>query len=204
MMNTLFKRLLQGLNPDNLIERLRKQFTTVTDTRASNSSFSLSDILMCGYAMFSLKYSSLLQFETQTEIERQNLQHLYGIEKACTDSQMRKILDKCDPDELKKFYVTNFKELERLGITKEYESHGFLIIAIDGVTYFQSNHIKCEHCLEKKCKDGTISYSHSMLCAMLVNPDEKEVFVIGTEPIIKQDGVEKNDCEQNESKRLIT
>ena len=202
-MKSLFQDLRQGLTPDNLIAELRQKLQIVTDTRASNRSFSLSDILMCGYAMFSLKYSSLLQFETQTQVERQNLQHLYGIKKVCTDSQMRKILDKCDPQELRVLYATNFKELEHLGITNEYESAGFLIIAIDGVTHFQSNHVKCPHCLEKKFKDGTISYSHSMLCAMLVNPDQKEVFVMGTEPILKQDGIEKNDCERNASKRLI-
>ena len=125
-MNTIFKNLQEVLSPDTLIAQLRKKFTTITDTRASNSSFSLNDILMCGYAMFSLKYSSLLQFETRTEIERQNLQQLYGIEKVCTGSQMRKILDKCDPDELRELYASNFKELERLGITKERELNKIL------------------------------------------------------------------------------
>ena len=43
-----------------------------------------------------------------------------------------------------------------------------------------------------------------MLCAMLVHPQEKEVFVMGTEPIICQDGIEKNDCERNASKRLLS
>ena len=43
-----------------------------------------------------------------------------------------------------------------------------------------------------------------MLCAMLVHPKEKEVFVMGTEPIICQDGIEKNDCERNASKRLLS
>lgn len=42
-----------------------------------------------------------------------------------------------------------------------------------------------------------------MLCAALVHPDQREVFIMGCEPIIKQDGASKNDCELNASKRLL-
>jgi GMP synthase-like glutamine amidotransferase len=42
-----------------------------------------------------------------------------------------------------------------------------------------------------------------MLCAVLIHPDQSEVFVMGTEPIQQQDGSEKNDCERNASKRLV-
>jgi hypothetical protein len=33
--------------------------------------------------MFSLKYSSLLDFEQQTEMERANLRSTYGVKKVC-------------------------------------------------------------------------------------------------------------------------
>ena len=79
----------------------------------------------------------------------------------------------------------------------------YLIFAIDGVHHFESKKIHCESCLKKQHEDGSISYNHSMLCAMLVHPQEREVFVMGTEPIICQDGIEKNDCERNASKRLL-
>ena len=42
-----------------------------------------------------------------------------------------------------------------------------------------------------------------MLCALLVHPNESEVFVLGTEPIQQQDGCEKNDYERNASKQLL-
>ncbi len=40
-----------------------------------------------------------------------------------------------------------------------------------------------------------------ILClgAAMVHPDKREVFVMGAEPIIKQDGITKNDCELNAS-----
>jgi hypothetical protein len=92
---------------------------------------------MAGFAMFCLKYASLLQFESQTDVERENLHQLYGIEELYTDSQMRKVLDKVSPDKLKEIYPENFKELHRLGITKAYRYYqDYLIIALDGVTHF--------------------------------------------------------------------
>lgn len=38
---------------------------------------------------------------------------------------------------------------------------------------------------------------------MLVDPQEWEVFVIGTQPVVGQDGIEKNDCQGSASKRLL-
>jgi hypothetical protein len=48
---------------------------------------------------------------------------------------------------------------------------------------------------EHKHKNGKTGYHHAMLSAVLVHPEEKEVFVMDNEPIIGQDGSSKNDCE---------
>ena len=42
-----------------------------------------------------------------------------------------------------------------------------------------------------------------MLSAVIVHPDMRQVIPLCPEPITKQDGIEKNDCEQNASKRLL-
>ncbi len=42
-----------------------------------------------------------------------------------------------------------------------------------------------------------------MLTAAVVCPGLREVFVVNNEPIVKQDGEEKNDCERNAAKRLF-
>ncbi len=204
-MGQSYQILQESLSLDSVILDLRDRFDKFIDKRAKNASISLTDILISAYALFSLKYASLLQFELQNQIEQENLVNLFGIKKTFNDSQMRIVLDEINPNDLRLMYAENFKELTRLGIVKSYESwRNYLIVAVDGVTHFSSKNIHCECCLEKKHKDGTISYSHSMLCAMLVNPKEKEVFVMGTEPIVCQDGTEKNDSERNASKRLLT
>src|SRR5262245_32052049 len=42
-----------------------------------------------------------------------------------------------------------------------------------------------------------------MLGAALIHPDRRDVTPLMPEPIIKQDGTEKNDCERHAAKRLI-
>jgi len=42
-----------------------------------------------------------------------------------------------------------------------------------------------------------------MLAAVMMHPDCREVVPLAPEPIEKQDGSEKNDCERNAAKRLL-
>ena len=86
------------INQDTEVAKLRVLFEDVKDKRANNASHKLSDILMSGYAMFSLKYSSLLDFEQQNHLEKMNLQTLFGIKKVCSDTQLRDVLDGVNPD----------------------------------------------------------------------------------------------------------
>ena len=58
---------------DGEIASLRKSFQTVKDKRTSNASHKLDDILMSGYAIFTLKYPSILNFEQQSIMDRANL-----------------------------------------------------------------------------------------------------------------------------------
>ena len=43
-----------------------------------------------------------------------------------------------------------------------------------------------------------------MLGAALIHPDFRAVIPLMPEPIVQQDGTEKNDCERNAAKRFIT
>lgn len=47
------------------------------------------------------------------------------------------------------------------------------------------------------------TYYHQLLNAVMVHPDKKETFPLAIEPIIKQDGLTKNDCEHNAALRLL-
>jgi hypothetical protein len=52
-------------------------------------------------------------------------------------------------------------------------------------------------------KTGEVTYHHQVLGAAIVHPDSKVVIPFAPEPIIKQDGETKNDCERNAAKRFL-
>jgi Transposase DDE domain len=195
-----------SISMDSEIESLRTIFEQVVDNRSKNASHKLSDILMSGFAMFSLKYKSLLSFEHQTAIEKANLQTIYGIEKVCSDVQLRSVLDTIDPSFIRSLFPEKFKTLHKTGILADFSfkigGTSYLIMSCDGVQHFSSKSIKCKCCLSKTHKDGSVTYHHNMLCAALVHPEKREVFLIDVEPIVQQDGKDKQDCERNAAKRL--
>jgi hypothetical protein len=58
--------------------------------------------------------------------------------------------------------------------------------------------------MEKHHRNGTVTYHHQMLGAALVCPGQREVIPLMPEPILKQDGETKNDCERNALKRFLS
>jgi len=197
---TKFKKL----RFDPLIKWLWSQFNQIDDTRGSNKSISLVDCLMSGFAMFSLKDPSLLFFNNNRTPREGSLQDVYQINRAPSDTGMRTILDKIAP----KFIISIFKGIVNMlrtaGVWKQYEYYqGHLICSIDGVHHFSSEQVSCACCLEYEKKNGQKEYRHYLLSGCIVHPEKKEVMPVIHEPIIKQDGSSKNDCERNAAKRLL-
>lgn len=189
---------------DSLLSIALTSFPQIKDHRSQNIVYPLPSVLSSGLAMFSTKCPSLLQFEAQTKSSQENLRNLFSIQKLCSDSNMRKVLDGVSPSKLNNIFPLYKSLLVRLGIWKEYEYlGGFKIVAIDGVEHFHSKTVHCAHCLQRKHKNGQLSYHHQMLASTLVCPGKREVFPLYCEPIVKSDGATKNDCELNAAKRLF-
>ncbi len=199
-----YKKLQKLLTFDNLMTHLDQQLSRIADHRRANISYSLADVLKSAFAMFSLKSPSLLSFQEQTRIERSNLKQIYRIGEIPADSQMRAILDKVEPASVRSIFPAIVTLLRRAGVIKEYEYwHKHLLVSIDGVEHFNSRKIHCPNCTTKARRDGSISYQHSALAAVIVHPEQKQVLPIDFEPIGCQDGAEKNDCERVAAKRLL-
>ena len=183
---------------------LDAEFESLPDHRAGNTKYALSDVLKAAFAMFSLKSPSLLDFKTQTVPEENNLRTIYRIEGDIPcDNQMRGILDPLDPALLRPIFHHCFLRLRRAGVIHDYEFWGkFVIVTLDGVEHFSSAKVHCPHCLSRTHRNGEVSYYHAGLAAVLVNPAQAEVFPLEFEPIVKQDGSQKNDCELNAAKRI--
>lgn len=191
------------LSIDALIQGLRERFEAIPDARRTASTdYTLADSLMAAFAMFSLKDPSLLAFDSRRK--DQSLMNLYHIKSIPSDTQHREILDQVDPKQLNECFADIFYELQRGGMLNGFVFHeGQYLLAIDGTGNFSSTTIRCPQCLIKNRKNGTTEYSHQLVVAVLVHPDRKEVIPIALEPIIQQDGDNKNDCERNAVRRLL-
>jgi hypothetical protein len=80
---------------------------------------------------------------------------------------------------------------------------GHYLLSMDGTGHFSSNTIHCKNCCVKNHKDGSQSYYHQLLAAVILYPNEKVIIPLCPEPILKEDGDNKNDCERNAAKRLL-
>ena len=163
---------------------------------------------MGGVAMFGLKYPSLLKFDMEGRDKdsplTHNLHNLYGIKQIPSDTYLRERLDEMNPQDLQKPINRIIAQLHRGKVIEQYQYHDdHCLIALDASGYFTSKEIHCENCCEKHHKDGTITFYHQMLTAVMVHPRYPTVFPIMIEPIQKQDGNSKNDCEHNAAKRLL-
>ena len=192
---------------DALIDGVRSVFSKVPDHRGSQKAIALVDSLMSGFAVFSLKKSSLLEFDRDrldpTFVK--NMKSLYGVDKVPSDTAMRETLDEVDPISLKPAFKYLFRTLQR---GKCLEGFRFLddkyLVVLDGTGYFSSKKVHCENCLTKTSrKTGETSYQHQLVGSVIIHPDEKVVIPLCPEPIIKQDGSTKNDCERNAVARWL-
>jgi hypothetical protein len=190
------------LSADALFRLVHSGFASLPDYRVGETEIALADALMSAFAMFSLKAPSLLAFDK--ERAEGNLHTIYGIERVPCDTHMRDILDPVSPKWLRPVFTSVFRQLQR---GKALEPMAFLdghyLLALDGTEYFSSKTIHCASCLQKVHRNGSITYYHQLLGAALVHPDQRAVIPLMPEPIIKQDGTGKNDCERNAAKRFI-
>ena len=202
MTKSLFRKTLSA---PGLLRIVRGCFDKIPSDVAGRG-LSLSDCLMSALAMFGLKYVSLLSFDRDVRSEeriRSNLRNLYGVSRAPSDTAMRERLDQVDPAALRVAFKRVFAALQRgkglVGFT--WLDHHLL--SVDGTGYHSSTSVRCAQCCEKRSRDGTITYYHQMLGAVLVHPEHREVFPLAPEPILRADGAKKNDCERNAAKRLL-
>ncbi len=204
-MRKSFQQLQQYLKFDNLMQLLDEEFRKVSDHRSDNAKYQLADVLKSAFAMYSLKSPSLLDFKKQSVPEVSNLRSIYRIEgEIPCDNQMRIILDELEPEVLREHFGTLYSVLKKSGLVAEYKYwHKAVIVSIDGTEHFSSEKVSCHNCLQKRKRNGKTTYHHQALGAVMVHPDQAEVVVLDVEPIVKQDGETKNDCERNAAKRLV-
>lgn len=198
-------KLRKHLNADALFGVMRTGFAGIRDYRTGNITHTLTDTLMAGFAVFSLKDPSLLAFDERRFTGPHNLMTIYGMGSIPCDTSMREILDGIDPNDLRPLFKDAFRQLQRGKILEKMVfMEGCYLLNLDGTGYFSSDSRHSDACLEKKNKKtGKITYYLQTVGAAVVHPDYKEVIVFPPETIRKQDGQTKMDCERNAVRRFL-
>ncbi len=190
-----------GLSKSECLNALLSNFELIEDRfhRKKSVQISICDAVKSAYAIFALKYPSLLQFEIERKLranQQSNLNKIYRINKAPSDTQMREILDVLDPNELNASYRELFSMVERGKLLRKftfrkdrYDGPSYLV-PLDGTGFFCSSQVHCENCLERNTNSGK-QYYHQMLAGCIVHPDLKAVLPFAPEPILRQDGSSK-------------
>lgn len=148
----------EKLSGDGLHKIIGGVFNDAQDHRknSENIKITIGDALRSGFAVFSLKCPSLLNFEGRalSVDEGKNIKSLYKIGQIASDTQLRDILDPVSPKEIAPAFKKIFsaaqrgKDLEPFiwGVNKSY------LGALDATGFFSSTNIKCEQCLVKNLK----------------------------------------------------
>jgi hypothetical protein len=198
----------KDLCASGLIKAIHQKFTKIIDPRkfSKKSNISLRDCLMSCFAVFSLKWPSLLQYEEEEKdpIVLKNLQKLYLIQTPPSDTYMRERLDEIDSCQLRSGFKAVFALAQRGKVLEQYEFlDEYYLFSTDGTGHFSSHKVHCSNCCVKKHGDGSYTYYHNMMGGAIVHPDKREVIPFCPEPIRQQDGMVKNDCEQIASRRQL-
>lgn len=162
---------------------------------------------MSAFAMCSLKDPSLLAFDKRRKDPQKgkNLKTIDHIDTVPCDTQMREVADPVDPSDLAPIYSEIFRQGPRGKILKSFVFlDKYYLVSVDGTQSLSSKTIHWVSCLESpNATTGEVPYSPQLLAAALVHPDRAEVIPVFPEPITKQDGATKNDCERAAAKRFV-
>lgn len=107
----------KDLCAEGLIKIIHKKFEKITDLKkfSKKNTISLTDCLMSCFAVFSLKWPSLLRYEEEKNnpVGLKNLKDLYQIQSPPSDTYMRERLDEIDPTHLRAAFKAVFAIAQR-------------------------------------------------------------------------------------------
>jgi hypothetical protein len=201
------QREKKKLSMSGLLNVAKRIFSSISSAcKHKDKKISLCDCLLSALAMFSLKFPSLLAFDRgkAEPIVQDNLTRLFQIGKVPCDTYMREVLDEVNPEDIRPAFLKVFHEAQRGKLLERYEYLDGYLCLVDGTEIFHSEEVHCKNCCKKEHRDGRITYHHQILGAVIAHPDLHQVIPLCPEPITKQDGATKNDCEQNAFQRFLS
>jgi hypothetical protein len=200
---------------ESIIDVLSTTFDLLPDTRCPDRvDYSRHDTLMRGFAMLFFQHPRLLEFQRKMKQRRGrcNLETLFGVHEVPSDTQMREILDVVPVELLRQALPKLFEKVRRAGWAKEFKSTvpsgyhqgDYYTALLDGSDYFHSTKVQCPGGLHRTDTSGEGHFYHTVVSATLVKAGSHRVLPVDVEEVRNSDGQDKQDCELNAAKRLIS
>lgn len=192
---------------DTLVNDLRGLIAAFPDCRTGNNTkYSMEDIGLAAFTVFYSQNPSFLahQKAMQKKKGQNNARTLFGIDKIPCDNHIRNQLDPVSAKYLFPLFDSAVRRLNYWGHLDSFRSYSNnLLLAIDGTQYFASKKVHCKNCNVKEHKNGTKTYSHTVITPVFVTPGNDKVISLAPEFITPQDGHQKQDCENAACKRWL-
>ena len=193
---------------NQIIKQIHNLFDNLPDSRKGvpQTKYSIKDAALSALSTFFMQCPSFLSFQRDMQEKKgtSNAKSLFLIDNIPSDNWIRTLLDPVPPEYFYPMFDSIFEILQQTNQLNKYISiNDNLLIPLDGTGYFSSNTIHCNKCSIKPHKNGTTSYSHSVITPVIVSPNHNNVISLEPEFIVPQDGHKKQDCENAAAKRWI-
>lgn len=191
-----------------LIELLRQKLDELPDTRkpGNNTRYQVEDAVISAFSAFFTQSPSFLEHQRlMKNIKgKDNASSLFNIKEIPCDNQIRNLLDPVPASTVFGVFTEVYECLKKQGIIKKFlYLDSEILIALDGTEYFSSKKISCPNCNYRNHRNGTTTYFHGCIIPVIVSPNKKQVINLEPEFIKKQDGFQKQDCENAAVKRWL-
>lgn len=202
-----FRPTIKRFTYDEIMEYAYHVLSDLPDDRTGkNIVYMIVDAALGAFAVFFTQSPSFLDFQRTMALAKgiSNAATLFGMRRIPCDNQIRNLLDRVPPNALFELFVGVLGGLKKYGYLEPYRSiNGTFLVAMDGTQYFSSNEIHCKNCTVKHHKNGSTSYSHTVITPVITIPGTNRVFPLEPEFIVPQDGHAKQDCENAAAKRWL-
>ena len=182
---------------------LSSAFSSLDDPR-HRKDYSLEEILMGGLSLFLFKQGSRNSINNKRREESfsTTYAHHFGLRLPHQDS-ICEVLSHMLPEKLDQVKMDLMSALFGQKCLRKYRLFGkHYLVAVDATGVVSFDYPHCEHCLQKKSKNGKVTYFHYVLEAKLVTPQGHSLS-LASEWIENPDGnFDKQDCEQKAFARL--